>query len=448
MHRRAFLSASAAALAAPSAQRPNILMIYADDLGIGDLSCYGSSTIHTPNLDRLAGEGMRFTQFYSASPFCTPSRSALLTGRYPIRNGMNIVLFPDSKGGIPKEEVTIASLLRQQGYGTSIVGKWHLGHLPQYLPTNHGFDSYFGIPYSNDMSPTTSAAPKERKQNWPPTPLIRNLETAEQEPDQSQITKRYTDETIKLLDQSAKSKKPFFHYLAHTMPHWPLAASKDFRGRSKRGLYGDAVEELDHNIGRVLDALRRNKQDRNTLIFFSSDNGAARYLRHEGGAMGTFQNGKGSTWEGGQREPGIAWWPGKIRPGLYRDFATTMDLFPTFASLGGAALPKDREYDGIDIAPYLFQGKTGREVEFYYYNQGALRAVRKGDWKLHVETNSTMPAPARRPYRVEEKPLLFNVMEDEGEEWNQADKHPEIVKDLLELFHRHKAQMKPGVAQT
>ena len=235
LNRRDFLGALAGGAAgAAAANRPNIVIILADDLGYGDLACYGHPTIKTPNLDRMAAQGMKFTQFYSAAPFCSPSRAALLTGRLPIRSGINYVLFPYSKGGIQDSEITLAEMLRGQGYATACVGKWHLGHLPRYLPTKHGFDSYFGIPYSNDMSPKTSRNPK--KDEWPPTPLIRNDDVVEQEPDQDLITKRYTDDGIKFIRDSVNKKKPFYLHFCHTMPHWPLAASGDYRGKSKRGL--------------------------------------------------------------------------------------------------------------------------------------------------------------------------------------------------------------------
>ena len=420
------------------------MIVYADDLGYGDLGCYGHPSIRTPNLDRLAAEGIRFTQFYSASPFCTPSRSALMTGRLPIRTGLNVVLFPDSTGGLQDGETTMAEMLRGRGYATACVGKWHLGHQPKYLPPNHGFDSYFGIPYSNDMSPKTSK--NVRRDKWPPTPLIRNLETVEQEPDQSQLTRRYTDGAVEFIRKSAKSRKPFFLYLAHTMPHWPLAASDRFRGKSRRGLYGDAVEELDWSVGEVIRALREARVDRNTLVVFSSDNGPARYLAEEGGSAGLLRDGKGSTWEGGMREPAIAWWPGRIKPMVSSAFATTMDLFPTVGKLAGAAVPTDRTYDGVDIGDVLFQGAAGREPLMYYYNQGVFRAVRKGPWKLHVETNSAMAQ--RRPYRTETPPLLYNLDHDPAEEFNVADKHPDVVREMEALVARHRAEVKPGVPQT
>ncbi|MBM3766093.1 MAG: arylsulfatase, partial [Acidobacteria bacterium] len=276
MTRRNFLAALATPAAAQPPKLPNIVLIYADDLGSGDLGCYGHPLIRTPHLDRMAAEGIRFTQFYSAAPLCSPSRAALMTGRYPIRSGINFVLFPDSTGGIPDSELTIAQLLKQRGYATQIVGKWHLGHLPQYLPTKHGFDNYFGIPYSNDMSLKTNtvydelavkrgtkrpAAALDRYRNLPGVPLMRNEEVLERDPDQTQLTARYTAEATAFLRGAVKAKKPFFLYFAHTMPHVPLFASEKFLGKSRAGLHGDTVEELDWSVGEVRKTLADLKVD-------------------------------------------------------------------------------------------------------------------------------------------------------------------------------------------
>ncbi|MCX6637496.1 MAG: sulfatase-like hydrolase/transferase, partial [Acidobacteria bacterium] len=258
-----------AALPAPAQKqtsRPNIVITLADDLGYGDLGCYGHPTIRTPNLDRMAQEGARFTQFYSAAPVCTPSRVALMTGRLPGRSGLTRVLGPRAKGGLSANEITIAEALKPLGYATACVGKWHLGHRPEYLPTRHWFDSYFGIPYSNDMSPKTNPNPTFK--NGPLTPLIRDDKVVAEEPDQNFLTQRYTDEATKFIRSSAKAGKPFFLYLPHTFPHVPLHASPKFRGKSSRGLYGDVVEELDWSVGEVLKTLREAGADRNTLVVF------------------------------------------------------------------------------------------------------------------------------------------------------------------------------------
>ena len=288
---------------ADDSQRPNFIIIFADDLGYGDLGCYGHPTIHTPNLDRMAGQGMRFTQFYSAASVCTPSRAALLTGRLPIRSGMcsdsRRVLFPDSAEGLPQEEVTLAEALKAQGYATACIGKWHLGHHPEYLPTRHGFDTYFGIPYSNDMRPC---------------PLMRNEEVLEEPAEQATLTARYTEEAIGFI--KAHRDEPFFLYFPHTFPHVPLFASDRFKGTSKRGLYGDVVEELDWSVGQVLKALEECDLGDRTLVVFTSDNGPWLTQSERGGSAGLLREGKGSTWEGGMREPAIAWWPGRGGSGL------------------------------------------------------------------------------------------------------------------------------------
>ena len=302
--------------------KPNVVVIYADDLGYGDLACFGHPTIKTPHLDQMAEEGMKFTQFYSAAPVCTPSRAALLTGRYPIRSGMcsdkRRVLFPDSGGGIPASEVTLAEAMKSAGYRTACVGKWHLGHLPQFLPTSNGFDSYFGIPYSNDMDRVADRKmgrkifldPKVKYWN---VPLMRDTEIVEQPADQTTITKRYTEEAIKFIKQD--QKQPFFLYLAHNMPHVPLFRSTDFADKSLRGLYGDVIEEIDWSVGQVLQTLRDEGLDQNTIVWFSSDNGPWLIFDAQGGSAGLLRDGKGSTWEGGMREPTLAWWPGHIPAG-------------------------------------------------------------------------------------------------------------------------------------
>ncbi|MFQ5799591.1 MAG: sulfatase, partial [Bacteroidota bacterium] len=316
---------------------PNIIFIFTDDMGYGDIGCYGHPTIATPNLDRMATEGMKLTQFHVASSVCTPSRAGLLTGRLPIRSGLTRVLIPQSTGGIPDEEITIAELLKGAGYATACIGKWHLGSKPKYLPLNHGFDYYFGIPYSNDMSPGTQPNNPLFK-DQPPTPLIRNFTVTnpDKEPDQRYLTKWYTEEAIHFMQANA-GKKPFFLYLAHTMPHVPLFVSEKFRGKSLRGLYGDVVEELDWSCGEILKTLRKLGIEDNTLVGFTSDNGPWLGKKLDGGSGGLFYEGKVSTWEGGYRVPAIFRWPGRIPAGVTTcAFATTMDLFATFTKLAGA----------------------------------------------------------------------------------------------------------------
>lgn len=425
----AFFAFSGAVAAAD--RPPNFVIIFADDLGYGDLGCYGHPTIRTPNLDRMAAEGMRFTQFYSAGEVCTPSRAALMTGRLPIRSGMCSdnprVLFPSSAGGIPDGEVTLGEALKARGYATMCVGKWHLGHLPQYLPTKHGFDGYFGIPYSNDMKPT---------------PLMRNEQTVEEPAVQETLTPRYTEEAVRFI--KANRDKPFFLYFAHTFPHVPLHASARYKGTSPRGLYGDVVEELDWSVGHVLQTLRELGLAQNTLVFFTSDNGPWLTQRQNGGSAGLLRDGKGSTWEGGMREPGIAWWPGRIKAGqVTTALAGTMDLFPTFVRLAGGEIPKDRVLDGVDMGPVLFgTGPGNRNIHFYYRGQ-RLMAVRKGPWKAHLITQDGYG----KNIETHDPPLLFQLEQDPSERFDVAKEHPDVVADLLAEIERHKATVQPVKCQ-
>ncbi len=428
---------------------PNIVIIVADDLGYGDLGCYGHPTIATPHLDRMATEGLKFTQFYAGSSVCTPSRAALLTGRYPIRSGLTRVLIPNSTGGLPDREYTLAEALKDRGYSTACVGKWHLGSQRRYLPRNHGFDSYFGIPYSNDMSPATQPG-NPTFTDAPPTPLIRGFEpTNDDEPDQGQLTKQYTEEAIRFVRQHA-GKRPFFLYLVHTMPHVPVSSSEAFRGKSRRGRYGDAVEELDWSCGAILDALKGLGVERETLVVFTSDNGPWLGQKQDGGSAGPFREGKVSTWEGGFRVPMIARWPGKIPPGgSTAAFGTAMDLFVTGLSLVGGAVPTDRPIDGADLAPVLFEGHPGREPLFFYYFEDDLWAVRKGPWKLHRKTTDPASATSWGKWVVEvhDPPLLFNLDVDPSERHDLAKAQPEIVSELTRMIGRQEADMIPGEPQ-
>lgn len=448
MRRRDFLLTLAAPAVAQQRPLPNIVLIYADDLGSGDLGCYGNPTIRTPNLDRMAADGMRFTQFYSAAPLCSPSRAALMTGRYPVRSGINFVLFPDSKGGLPEREVTMGEMLRQRGYATQIVGKWHLGHLPQYLPTRHGFDHYFGIPFSNDMSLATNvvydeinkqfnrtraANVLERYKALPGIPLMRDEQVIESEPDQTQLTPRYTTEAVNFIRKSVQVKKPFFLYFAHTFPHVPLFASGRFRGKSKRGLYGDAVEEMDWSVGEILKLLAELKIEENTLVLFSSDNGGAVGLGEHGGSNGALREGKATTWEGSVREPFIARWKGRIKPAQVNTaVASTLDIFPTLAQLTGGP-PKDNPtLDGADLATLLWGNGTREQRDFFYYHAGRCRAIRRGPWKLHL---------------VGENWELYNVETDIAERFNVASSHFDIVTQLKEAIASHQASFTPAETQ-
>jgi arylsulfatase A len=454
MQRRDFFAAMAAPLAAAVRPLPNIIFIYADDLGWGDLGCYGNPLIRTPNLDRMAAEGMRFTQFYSAAPLCSPSRAALLTGRYPIRSGMSFVLFPDSLGGLPTGELTIAEILRPRGYATHMVGKWHLGHLPRHLPTRHGFDGYFGIPYSNDMSLQTNpvyeeifrevgrtrntAAALARYKDHPGIELMHDEKVIQIEPDQTTLTPRYTADAISFMRRSVAARKPFFLYFAHTFPHIPLAASAGFRGKSRRGVYGDAVEEVDWSVGEVLKTLAELKIDENTLVFFSSDNGGASELGQHGGSNGPLRGGKNTTFEGGLREPFIARWKGRIPAGRVRfDVASTLDIFPTLARLTGGLPAGERVLDGADLAPLLWEGGARPQPDFFYYNGGRLLGVRRGPWKLHLLTSPGKGQQAE----------LYNLETDISESANLATFHPDIVEQLQEAIRRHSAGIEPVPSQ-
>lgn len=419
---------------------PNVVVLYADDLGWGDLGCYGHPMIRTPNLDRMAAEGQRWTDFYSGAPVCTPSRAALLTGRLPARSGMasekRRVLFPDSKGGLPASETTMAEALKARGYATACVGKWHLGSRPEFLPTRHGFDRYFGIPYSNDMDrrpgvkPALTKAPKSEYWN---VPLLRDEKEVERAPEQAELTKRYTEEAVGFI--KGTKAKPFFLYVAYAMPHVPLFASKEFAGRSPRGLYGDVVEELDWSVGEILNALRAEGLDRKTLVVFSSDNGPWLIYDDHGGSAGPLRDGKGSTWEGGVRVPGIFWWPGKIAPKVVRgEIGSVMDVAATAMKLAGA---DPSGLDGVDLSAALFEGGPSPRESLPYYRDAELTAFRHGRWKLHLRAQDGFNAKA-----VDQE-QLFDLAVDPGERWNLAASRPEVVADLKKRIEAHVATLTP-----
>ncbi|MEZ5939834.1 MAG: sulfatase [Planctomycetaceae bacterium] len=434
---------------AAETKKPNFVIIFADDLGYGDLSCYGHPTIRTPNLDRMAAEGMRFTQFYSAASVCTPSRAGLMTGRLPVRNGMcsdkRRVLFPNSKSGLPAEEVTLAEALRDVGYKSGCFGKWHLGHLPPHLPTNNGFDAYFGIPYSNDMDRLNDVGPKGRAAFLEPlpeywnVPLMRDLEIVERPADQTTITRRYAEEAIKFIHQHKED--PFFVYLPHNLPHVPLFRSPEFEGKSARGLYGDVVEEVDWTVGQVLSALKELKLEENTYVFFTSDNGPWLIFDEHGGSAGLLKDGKGCTWDGGMREPGIAWAPGRIKGGqVTHELATTMDLYSTCISLAGGNIPQDRVVDGLDLTPLLHGTGPSPREDVFYYRGVTLMAVRHGSWKAHFQTQGAY-GPEAQKREVHDPPLLFNLDHDPSEKYNINAKHPEVLAQIQEIVAAHQAEL-------
>lgn len=434
----------------PHFEKPNLVVILTDDLGYGDLGCYGSPTIRTPHLDRMAAEGLRFTDFYSAAEVCTPSRAALLTGRYPIRSGMcgnRRVLFPNSEGGLPPSEITIAEALKPLGYATAHIGKWHLGIHPGARPLDQGFDRSFGLPYSNDMDgranlPRGAAGSADPPRDGWNVPLLRDGEVVERPADQTTLTRRYTEDAVGLIRQW--KDRPFFLYFAHTFPHVPLFASPEFKGKSRAGIYGDTVEEIDWSVGQVLDALRREGVAERTLVFFTSDNGPWLVMGDQGGSAGPLREGKGSTWEGGMRVPGIAWMPGRIRPGVTSEPANAMDLFPTALRLAGGALPDSVVMDGVDLSPLLFEGKSLPQRPFFYYRGDQLFAARCGQWKAHFRTQ-----PGYGPSKAEEHepPLLFHLGRDPSETRDVAAAHPEVIAHIRRAVAEHQSGMVPGKPQ-
>ncbi|MFC5050415.1 sulfatase [Rubritalea spongiae] len=428
-----------------AAQKPNVIVIYTDDLGYGDVGCYGAEGYETPHLDQMAKEGMRFTDFSTSSSICTPSRAGLLTGRYAKRWGHNgKVYFPDSKDGMPPSEITIAEMLKPQGYQTALVGKWHLGHQPQYLPTAQGFDYYFGIPYSNDMwqAPEIPLAknvifndgltrddyldPKQATAKFRNrVPLMQRTEVIEWPVDQTQLTRRYTEEALAFIRENENG--PFFLYFAHAMPHIPLYASEPFKGSSERGLFGDVIQEIDWSVGQILSFLNERGLAENTLVVFTSDNGPWLQKKTEAGSADPLRNGKFSDYEGGCRVPCIAWQPGFIPTNQVCNVNTsTLDILPTIASLSGAELPKNRVLDGLDITPVL-KGDFGNAPKRDYQLYRSKNAIRVGDWKY---------------LKTKNKIELYNLASDTSEQQNLADNYPEKVSSLAKKLAEVNAKMR------
>lgn len=408
-----------------SAASPNIILIFCDDLGYGDIGCFGSEKHRTPNIDRLAAEGMKLTSFYSTCGVCTPSRSSLMTGCYPRRVNMHEsarnewVLFPLARKGLNPEETTVAEVLKTKGYATACFGKWHLGDQKRFLPTEQGFDEYFGIPYSNDMGS------RQRKQN-PPLPLLSGKTVIEAPVDQNTITRRYIEQAINFITENRD--RPFFIYLPHTMPHNPVHSSDRFRGKSANGGYGDCVEEIDWSTGEILKTLQKLNLDEKTLVLFTSDNGAA---SRWGGTNKPLSGFKGSTMEGGMRVPCVVRWPGEIPAGsTFDQIASTIDLLPTFAEFAEADAPPQSHIDGHSIADIMMgKSKTTPHEAYYYYFRDTLQAVRSGPWKLHL---ARTVKPRKKPEQhVPAK--LYNLEEDIAESQDVIDAHPEVVKKLKAL---------------
>lgn len=424
----------AAAEAAPPADRPpNIIVVFADDLGYADIGCFGAQGIETPNIDQMAAEGTKFTQFYVASPACSPSRAGLLTGSIPQRVSIPRVLFPADDIGLGHGEITIAELLKTRGYATAHIGKWHLGHHKELLPPNHGFDLYFGLPYSNDMSPDPKNNPSPEAKTWPELRLYRGTEVIEIEPDQTYLTRRFTEEAVAFIEQNRD--RPFFLYLPHAMPHVPLYASEPFRGKSPRGLYGDVIAELDWSVGQLLDTLKRLDLDEQTLVVFTSDNGPWMVKGEHGGRADPLRGAKGMPYEGGFRVPAVMWWPGTIPAGMTcTELASTLDFLPTFALLAGAEPPVDRVLDGHDIRPLMMGQPDARSPhnEFFYWTHVGLRAVRIGPWKLHLSA---------RINGRDVPPELYNLDEDIGERNNRIDEHPALAQRLWIRAMEHQREL-------
>jgi len=450
------------ALAQP-ADRPNILLVISDDIGM-DVSTdlypgmidellerYGPDGHNHPEVEKidgrpaslptltgLASQGMRFTNVW-AQPFCSPTRASILTGLFSAENRVATYLDP-----LSNTHTTFVSKLKGAGYSTGLFGKWHLGHLPQFLPTNNGFDTYFGIPYSNDMD-RVNDAPRGRQAFWNPqveywnVPLLRDTEVVERPADQTTITRRYTEEAVRFIKDHAA--EPFFVYLPHNLPHVPLFRGADFEGVSLRGLYGDVIEEIDWSVGEVLKTLREEGLAENTLVWFSSDNGPWLTFGTHGGSAGLLREGKGTTWEGGMREPTLAWWPGHIDAGVINaQIGSTLDIFPTCVSLAGAEVPTDRVMDGMDLSPLLLSGEPSPRDHMFYYRGTQLMAARLGSWKAHFKTRGSY---GTEPQELQEHdpPLLHHLEHDPSERHNVAAEHPDVLEEIARLVEEHRANL-------
>jgi arylsulfatase len=444
-----FLSASAFGQKKISQQRPNVLIIFMDDMGYGDPDCYAGIGYNTPNIDRLAAQGMRYTNFYAAQAVCSASRAAILTGCYPNRVGIHNALMPWSKIALNPDEETIAASLKKAGYHTGMVGKWHLGAREPYLPIHYGFDEFLGLPYSNDMWPVDYAGnpitdTSDWKSKYPPLPLlegdkpIKFIRTLE---DQSQLTQIYTKRACDFIRKN--KNHPFFLYLAHSMVHVPIAASERFRGKSKLGLFGDVMMEVDWSVGEVMKTLKAEGLDRKTLVVFTSDNGPWLSFGNRAGNTGGLREGKGTSWEGGQREPCIMRWPGRIPAGtVCNKIAMTIDLFPTITAICKSQLPA-KKIDGVNILPLLLNEKDAnpRNELAYYYNVNSLEGVREGKWKLvfphRSQTYKKFP-PGKDGFpgktaQVNVPEALYDLSTDPGETIDVAAEHPEVVRRLKDL---------------
>jgi len=452
LNRRQFLRTAgftAAALAMPgcrsdlqweseekSTDKPNVVIVFCDDVGYADIGVFGAKGYETPNLDRMAAEGVKFTDFYAAASSCTPSRAALMTGCYPQRVSLPNVIGPKATIGISDQEQTIAETLKPLGYATACYGKWHLGHHPKFLPTRHGFDEYFGLPYSNDMWPKHPT-----NKSFPDLPLIEGERILEYNPDQTQLTTWYTERSVRFIEKN--KDQPFFLYVPHSMAHVPLFVSDKFKGKSERGLYGDVMMEIDWSVGQILSTLERLDIDEKTLVIFCSDNGPWLSYGDHSGVAKPLREGKGTSFDGGHREPTVMRMPGKIPAGkVCNEAASTIDILPTVAKLTGAELPAHR-IDGKDIWPLMtgVPGAKSPHEAFFYYRSFALEAVRSGKWKLHLphsyRTLAGRPGgTGGQPAKYEQAkigPALFDLENDIGEQHDVSARHPAIVKRLMAM---------------
>ena len=428
--------------------KPNFIIIFTDDQGYGDLSCFGGTHVHTPNIDKMAAEGMKLTSFYAAAPLCTPSRAALMTGSYPKRIDMAtgsifpVLLSGDTKGLHP-DEITIAEVLRKAKYATGMFGKWHLGDQPEFLPTRQGFDEYFGIPYSHDIHPFH---PRQDHFEFPSLALLEGEKIIEMDPDADYLTQRFTKRAVQFIEKN--KEQPFFLYIAHPMPHHPIHVSPKFMEKApdslqvlltlenesvnytaRGSLYPQAISEIDWSVGQIIETLVKYKLESNTLVIFTSDNGPDRAYESEPmGSAGPLKGRKGSTFEGGMREPTVVYWPEKIPSGQTSDeLMTTMDLLPTFARLASAEIPSDRVIDGKDLWPTLLGKEKSPHEAFFYHKENELQAIRSGEWKLHVKKNEPV--------------ALFNISQDIGESKNLLMDNEDIVNMLLDRINKFQIEL-------
>ena len=421
-------------------KKPNFIIIFTDDLGYGDLGSYGHPTIKTPHLDQMAKEGMRFTQFYVGSSICTPSRAALLTGKLPVQTGMygkRSVLFPDNAGGLDPKEITIASALKKYDYKTACIGKWHLGHLKKYMPLNHGFDLFYGIPYSNDMRPEGKW--DYARDNFPPLPFLDGHDTIGVSLDQGNFIEMFTQKSVDFVHQNKNN--PFFLYLAHTAPHTPLVLKDENKDLSMRGAYGDVVEEIDRSVGKILKTLKDLKIAENTFVIFTSDNGPWGWANIDGGSSGLLKGNKGSVYEGGYRVPAIAWMPGRIPEITTTALASTLDFFPTLVSLAGGEYDK-KSLDGVDISKTFFENSNVRS-DIHYYRQDTLIALRHKEWKMYIKD----PNPWDDGPTQKDMPLLYNVEQDPSEKYDIAKSNQKIISMLEDISLDHIQSIKKTPSQ-